>query len=338
MWDCWSATHPVHEDIKRGCGRRDEYITNYQQSVRNLASCGIDIVCYNFMPVLDWTRTDLAWELADVGWALRFDHTAFAAFDMFILKRPEAHAEYSVEDVQQAKAYFEQLTAAQTDTLVNTLIAGLPGAEEHYSLDDFRASLRTYSHIDEARLREHLGCFLRAVVPVAEAVGVRMAIHLDDPPRALLGLPRILSTAEDAQWLLDAAPTPATGLTFYTGSYGVREDNDLVAMAKHFAPFIYFTHLRSTRREVDPRSFHDAHHLEGDVDMVGGIAALAAEERRREREGGPRLPLRPDHGHQLLDDQHCKSNSGYSLIGGLKGLAEIRGVELAVLSAVGLMA
>lgn len=328
----WSVVEsiPVHEDIKRGCGRRDEYIANYQQSVRNLASCGIDIVCYNFMPVLDWTRTDLAWEMDDGGWALRFDQTAFAAFDLFILQRPEAQAEYSAEDIAQARAYFEKLTPEQNSSLVNTLIAGLPGAEEHYSLEDFRALLRTYAEIDEAKLREHLGHFLREVIPVAEEVGVRMAIHPDDPPRALLGLPRILSTAADAQWLLDAAPSPANGLTFCTGSYGVREDNDLVAMAKQFAPFIYFTHLRSTRREADPRSFHEAHHLGGDVDMVGVIGALVAEDLRREREGGPRLPLRPDHGHQLLDDQHRKSNPGYSLIGRLKGLAEIRGVEMAM--------
>ncbi len=328
----WSVVEsiPVHEDIKRGGERRDEYIANYQQSVRNLAQCGIDIVCYNFMPVLDWTRTDLAYELADGGWALRFDQTAFAAFDLFILQRPGAEADYSGEDMRQAKAHFEGLTPEQRDTLVNTLIAGLPGAEEHYSLDNFRALLRTYEGIDEARLREHLGYFLRAVIPVAEQAGVRMAIHPDDPPRALLGLPRILSTAEDAQWLLDAAPSPANGLTFCTGSYGVRADNDLVAMATRFAPFIYFTHLRSTRREADPRSFHEAHHLAGDVDMVGVITALVAEERRRQREGGPRLPLRPDHGHQLLDDQHRHSNPGYSLIGRLKGLAELRGVELAV--------
>ena len=331
----WSVVEsiPVHEDIKRGCGRRDEYIANYQQSVRNLAACGIDIVCYNFMPILDWTRTDLAFELEDGGWALRFDQTAFAAFDLFILKRPGAEAEYSGEDIAQAQAYFAQLSEEGRQTLVNTLIAGLPDAEEHYSLEDFRALLATYAQIDESTLREHLGHFLRQVIPVAEEVGVRMAIHPDDPPRALLGLPRILSTAADAQWLLDAAPSPANGLTFCTGSYGVRADNDLVAMAKQFAPRIYFTHLRSTRREADPRSFHEAHHLGGDVDMVGVISALVAEERRREREGGPRLPLRPDHGHQLLDDQHRHSNPGYSLIGRLKGLAEIRGVELAVRAA-----
>lgn len=328
----WSVVEsiPVHEDIKRGCGRRDDYIANYQQSVRNLAACGIDIVCYNFMPVLDWTRTDLAWPLEDGGWALRFDQTAFAAFDLFILQRPGAQDEYSAADIEQARRYAEQLTPAGRTALVDTLIAGLPGAEEHYSLEDFRALLRTYAGIDAARLREHLGYFLRALIPVAEAVGVRMAIHPDDPPRSLLGLPRILSTAEDAQWLLDAAPSPANGLTFCTGSYGVRADNDLVAMARRFAPSIYFTHLRSTRREADPRSFHEAHHLGGDVDMVGVIAALVEEEARREREGGPRLPLRPDHGHQLLDDQHRSSNPGYSLIGRLKGLAELRGVELAV--------
>jgi mannonate dehydratase len=328
----WSVVEsiPVHEDIKRGLGQRDHYINNYQQSLRNLATCGIDIVCYNFMPILDWTRTDLAWPLEDGGWALRFDQDAFAAFDLFILQRTGAEADYSEDDIQRARAYFESLDDTRRNTLMATLIAGLPGAEEHYSLDDFRTLLSTYAEIDAERLREHLGYFLRAVIPVAEEVGIRMAIHPDDPPRPLLGLPRIVSTARDAQWLLDAAPSPANGLTFCTGSYGVRADNDLVAMARQFGSHIYFAHLRSIKRESDPRSFHEAHHLTGDADIVGVIRELIMEERRRERDGGPRIPLRPDHGHQLLDDQHRRTNPGYSLIGRLKGLAELRGVELAV--------
>lgn len=328
----WSVVEsiPVHEDIKRGCGRRDDYIGNYQQSLRNLAACGIDIVCYNFMPILGWTRTDLAWPLEDGGWALRFDQDAFAAFDLFILKREGAEADYTEDDIQRARTYFDNLDDTRRDTLVATLIAGLPGAEEHYSLDDFKGLLATYADIDAEQLRENLGYFLKAIVPVAEEAGVRMAIHPGDPPRPLLGLPRIVSTAQDAQWLLDAAPSPANGLTFCTGSYGVRADNDLVAMARQFAPRIYFTHLRSVKREADPRSFHEAHHLAGDADMVGVIRELVLEECRREHEHGPRLPLRPDHGHQLLDDQHRRTNPGYSLIGRLKGLAELRGVELAV--------
>jgi len=213
---------------------------------------------------------------------------------------------------------------------VGNIIAGLPGSEEAYTLESLREMLAAYADIDAGRLRENLGYFLRAVVPVAQEVGVRLAIHPDDPPRPLLGLPRVVSTRADAQWLLDVAPSVANGLTFCTGSLGVRADNDLVTMARHFAPRIYFAHLRSTQREDDPLSFHEADHVGGDVDMVAVIAALVAEERRRDHDGGPRIPLRPDHGHQLLDDQHRESNPGYSLIGRLKGLAELRGIELAV--------
>lgn len=222
------------------------------------------------------------------------------------------------------------LDSAGRDKLVNTLIAGLPGAEEHYTLEQFRAVLEGYADIDAARLRENLGYFLQAVIPVAEEVGIRMAIHPDDPPRPLLGLPRIVSTREDAQWVIDRVPSPANGLTLCTGSYGVREDNDLVAMTRHFAAHIHFIHLRATQREADTLSFHEAPHLAGDVDMVGVIQALVEEERRREREGGARLPLRPDHGHQLLDDQQRNTAPGYPLYGRMRGLAELRGVELAV--------
>ncbi|MBB2895667.1 mannonate dehydratase [Pseudomonas sp. AS2.8] len=328
----WSVVEsiPVHEDIKRGLPGRERYLENYRQSLRNLAQCGIDVVCYNFMPVLDWTRTQLAHRLPDGGWALRFDQDAFAAFDLCILQREGAAAEYTAEEIERARRYHAGLDDAGREELVRTLIAGLPGAEEGYSVADLRALLATYAGIDAARLREHLAVFLQAVVPVAEEVGIRLGVHPDDPPRPLLGLPRVVSTAADAQWLLDAVPSPANGLTFCTGSYGVRADNDLVAMARQFAPRIHFVHLRATRREADPRSFHEAHHLDGDVDMVGVIRELVREERRRERAGGARLPMRPDHGHQLLDDQGRRTNPGYSLIGRLKGLAELRGVEQAV--------
>ncbi|WP_282282726.1 mannonate dehydratase [Pseudomonas sp. PS02302] len=321
---------PVHEDIKRGLPGRERYLDNYRQSLRNLAQCGIDVVCYNFMPVLDWTRTQLAHRLPDGGWALRFDQDAFAAFDLCILQREGAEAEYAAEEIERARRHHAGLDDAGREELVRTLIAGLPGAEEGYSVADLRTLLATYAGIDAARLREHLAVFLQAVVPVAEEVGIRLGVHPDDPPRPLLGLPRVVSTATDAQWLLDAVPSPANGLTFCTGSYGVRADNDLVAMARQFAPRIHFVHLRATRREADPRSFHEAHHLDGDVDMVGVIRELVREERRRERAGGARLPMRPDHGHQLLDDQGRRTNPGYSLIGRLKGLAELRGVEQAV--------
>ncbi len=328
----WSVVEsiPVHEDIKRGLPGHERYLDNYRQSLRNLAQCGIDVVCYNFMPVLDWTRTQLAHRLPDGGWALRFDQDAFAAFDLCILQRDGADADYSAAEIERARRYHDDLDAAGREELVRTLIAGLPGAEEGYSVADLRQLLATYAGIDAARLREHLAVFLQAVVPVAEEVGIRLGVHPDDPPRPLLGLPRVVSTAADAQWLLEAVPSPANGLTFCTGSYGVRADNDLVAMARQFASRIHFVHLRATRREEDPRSFHEAHHLDGDVDMVGVIRELVREERRREREGGARLPMRPDHGHQLLDDQGRRTNPGYSLIGRLKGLAELRGVEQAV--------
>jgi len=328
----WSVVEsvPVHEDIKRGGPLRDRWIEAYQQSLRNLAANGIDVVCYNFMPILDWTRTDLRYALPDGGWALRFDQDAFAAFDLFILARAGAAAEYDPPETARARTYYDNLPQAGRDLLVRNIIAGLPGSEEAYTLETLREMLATYADIDAVALRENLGYFLRAVVPVAEEVGLRMAIHPDDPPRPLLGLPRVVSTRADTQWLLDAAPSVANGLTFCTGSFGVRADNDLVAMAQHFARRIYFAHLRSTEREENPLSFHEADHAGGDVDMVGVIAALVTEERRRERDGGPRIPLRPDHGHQLLDDQRRASNPGYSLIGRLKGLAELRGIELAV--------
>lgn len=328
----WSVVEsvPVHESIKKGLPERDALIATYCQTLRNLAACGIDTVCYNFMPVLDWTRTDLTYELPDGALALRFDQVAFAAFDLYLLQRPAAEAEYSDEEKALARRYLDALDSAGRDKLVNTLIAGLPGAEEHYTLEQFRAVLEGYADIDAARLRENLGYFLQAVIPVAEEVGIRMAIHPDDPPRPLLGLPRIVSTREDAQWVIDRVPSPANGLTLCTGSYGVREDNDLVAMTRHFAAHIHFVHLRATQREVDTLSFHEAPHLAGDVDMVGVIQALVEEERRREREGGARLPLRPDHGHQLLDDQQRNTAPGYPLYGRMRGLAELRGVELAV--------
>ncbi|MCP1315440.1 mannonate dehydratase [Halomonas sp. 707D7] len=328
----WSVVEsvPVPEAVKKGLPERDALIDTYCQTLRNLAACGIDIVCYNFMPILDWTRTDLTYLLPDGARALRFDQTAFAAFDLYLLERPGALAEYSEADQREARRYLESLDEAGRAKLIDTLIAGLPGAEEHYTLAQFREALAGYTDIDAQALRENLAYFLRRVVPVAEALGLRLAIHPDDPPRPLLGLPRVVSTRADAQWVIDCAPSPANGLTFCTGSYGVREDNDLVAMARHFAPHIHFAHLRSTQREADPRSFHEAPHLAGDVDMVGVIQALVVEERRREREGGARLPIRPDHGHHMLDDHARATAPGYPLYGRLRGLAELRGVEMAV--------
>ena len=329
----WSVVEsiPVHEDIKTHSGQYEKWIANYQQSIRNLAACGIDTVCYNFMPILDWTRTDLEYQLADGSKALRFDQIAFAAFELHILKRPGAEADYSAEEQQQADVYFKAMSAADIDKLTRNIIAGLPGAEEGYTLDQFRARLAEYDHIDKAQLRENMAYFLRAIVPVCEEVGVRLAVHPDDPPRPILGLPRIVSTIEDMQWMVDTVNSMANGFTMCTGSYGVRADNDLVDMIKQFGPRIYFTHLRSTMREDNPKTFHEAAHLNGDVDMYEVVKAIVEEEHRRKAEGKEELiPMRPDHGHQMLDDLKKKTNPGYSAIGRLKGLAEVRGVELAI--------
>lgn len=328
----WSVVEsvPVHEDVKRGGPLRDRAVAAYQQTIRNLAACGIDLVCYNFMPVLDWSRTDLGYPLEDGTWALRFDADQLAAFDLFLLRRPGAAAEYDAEQTARARAVLDAMDDAARERLVDTILLGLPGSEERYTLDEFRDALATYDDVDADALRANLASFLREVVPVAEEVGLRLAIHPDDPPRPLFGLPRVVSTAEDAQHLLDAAPSPANGLTMCIGSYGSRADNDVVAMTRRFAERIYFAHLRSVRLQDGGRSFYEAPHIAGDADMVAVIAALVAEERRREREGGPRLPMRPDHGQRMLDDQFRETYPGYSLIGRLKGLAELRGVEQAV--------
>ncbi|AJI94967.1 mannonate dehydratase [Yersinia ruckeri] len=329
----WSVVEsvPIHEEIKTHSGKVDQHIANYQQTLRNLAVCGIDTVCYNFMPVLDWTRTDLEYTLPDGSKALRFDQIAFATFDLHILKRQGALNDYTLEEQAQAADYFDAMTAADIAKLTANIIAGLPGAEEGYTLDQFRARLAEYDGIDKAKLRENMAYFLRAIVPVAEQVGLRMAVHPDDPPRPILGLPRIVSTIEDMQWLKETVDSIYNGFTLCTGSYGVRADNDLVKMIKTFGDRIHFTHLRSTCREGNPKTFHEGGHLQGDVDMYEVVKAILTEEQRRQKAGDMRpIPMRPDHGHQMLDDLHKKTNPGYSAIGRLKGLAEVRGVELAL--------
>ncbi|EKK5269126.1 mannonate dehydratase [Cronobacter dublinensis] len=329
----WSVVEsiPVHEDIKTHTGQYDLYIARYQQSIRNLAACGIDTVCYNFMPILDWTRTDLEYTLPDGSKALRFDQIAFAAFELHILKRDGARHDYTQDEQRQAQDYFHAMSEAQIETLTRNIIAGLPGAEEGYTLDQFRARLAEYDGIDKAALRDNMAYFLKAIVPVAEEAGVRLAVHPDDPPRPILGLPRIVSTIEDMQWLKETVDSIYNGFTMCTGSYGVRADNDLVRMVETFADRIHFTHLRATCREENPKTFHEAAHLYGDVDMVAVVKAILTEEQRRKKAGDLRpIPFRPDHGHQMLDDLRKKTNPGYSAIGRLKGLAEVRGVELAL--------
>ncbi|WP_426785960.1 mannonate dehydratase (plasmid) [Rahnella variigena] len=329
----WSVVEsiPVHEEIKTRSGDVEKHIGNYQQSIRNLAECGIYTVCYNFMPVLDWTRTDLGYLLPDGSRALRFDHIAFAAFELHLLKREGATSYYSAEEQKQAAEYFAAMTQAEKDQLVSNIIAGLPGAEEGYTLDQFRARLATYDGIDKAKLRENMAHFLRSIVPVAEQCGLSLAVHPDDPPRPILGLPRIISTIEDMQWLKETVDSIHNGFCFCTGSYGVREDNDLVKMMTDYADRVHFIHLRATLREEVPGSFHEADHLDGDVDMVAVIKAILTEEQTRRRAGNLRaIPMRPDHGHQMLDDLHKKTNPGYSAIGRLRGLAELRGVERAL--------
>ncbi|MFS7382151.1 mannonate dehydratase [Rahnella inusitata] len=329
----WSVVEsiPVHEEIKTRSGNVEQHIANYQQSIRNLASCGIDTVCYNFMPVLDWTRTDLGYLLPDGSRALRFDHIAFAAFELHLLQREGAKEDYSAEEQKLAAEYFAAMTQEEKNTLVANIIAGLPGAEEGYTLEQFRARLATYDGIDKAKLRENMAHFLRSIVPVAEQCGLSLAVHPDDPPRPILGLPRIVSTIEDMQWLKDTVDSIHNGFCFCTGSYGVREDNDLVKMMTTFADRVHFIHLRATQREAVPGSFHEADHLDGDVDMVAVIKAILTEEQTRRKAGNLRaIPMRPDHGHQMLDDLNKKTNPGYSAIGRLRGLAELRGVERAL--------
>lgn len=329
----WSVVEsvPVSDAIKVGNADARTHIDAYKDTMRNLAAAGIKTVCYNFMPLLDWTRTDLGYALPNGAKALRFDATAFAAFDLFILKREKADEDYDAARIQAAENYFKKLSPDEAEAISLNIVAGLPGGTSGgHTLESFKAQLAQYQGITSQNLFDHFVSFLREVTPVADELGLRLAVHPDDPPRPLLGLPRIVSTANDLHALFDAVPSMANGLTFCTGSFGVRADNDLVAMAKTFAERIYFAHLRGTVREQDSESFYEGNHLQSDVDMPGVIATLLSEEARRKSAhltDFAEIPFRPDHGHQMLDDLGKQGiNAGYTAIGRLKGLAELRGV------------
>ena len=324
----WSVEEslPVHEDIKKRTGQFRQYIRNYQTSLYHLGQEDIRIITYNFMPILDWVRTNLEYEVADGSKALRFELEALIAFDLFMLKRPLAKNAYTEQQITLASECFKRMGEPQKKKLYDTILQGLPGSEESFTPSQILAALQEYHTITPARLKAHLFAFLEDITPVAEEAGVVMAIHPDDPPFSVLGLPRIVSTETDVAELLSAVPSPANGLCFCTGSYGARPDNDVKNMASRFAVRIYFLHLRNTKRESSEH-FFEADHLDGDTDLAGVVLHMVREMQRR---GAP-IPVRPDHGHQMLDDLHKKTYPGYSAIGRLRGLAEIRGLQAGIM-------
>jgi mannonate dehydratase len=324
---------PVHEHIKKGLPTREGYIENYKESLRNLASAGIRTVCYNFMPVLDWSRTNLAYTFPEGHKTLRFVWEDFALFDLYILQRPGAEADYDVEVRESAREKWQKMSPADIQSLTNTVLLGLPGSEEAFELTNFQQLLNEYAQIGDKELRENLYYFISQVAPVAQEVGINLCIHPDDPPKPLLGLPRVVSTEADLVQLTKACDIRANGITFCTGSLGVRADNDLPGIIRRLGERIHFVHLRTTKREAeDDRNFHEAPHLDGDVDMYEVVKALHQEELRRKAAHYPDalLPMRPDHGFQMLDDLHKKTYPGYSVIGRLKALAELRGLEMSI--------
>ncbi|MFW6371079.1 MAG: mannonate dehydratase [Bacteroidota bacterium] len=329
----WSVVEsiPVHDSIKLGKPERDLYIEKYKQSIYNVGEIGVKTVCYNFMPVVDWTRTDLDFELEDGARALAFDVHKFAAFDMFILKRPGAEKEYSENQIKKARATFENMSEKEKQVLQQNIIAGLPGAQEGYSLEQFQEKLDEYKDVTEAKYRENLAYFLKHVIPVAESAGVKMAIHPDDPPRPLFGLPRVVSTEKDLKELLGVIDSVNNGFTLCTGSLAVRPDNDLIRIVEKMGAKLNFAHLRSTQRDMEG-SFHEAGHLRGDVDMYSVIVAILKEQNRRRAVYRPddTIPMRADHGHTILDDLEKQTNPGYSAIGLLRGMAELRGLEMGI--------